>query len=337
MATNDDWLALMQEETLEPDLPICDSHHHLWDFHKDYVERRYLMDEFQADLQSGHNVVSTVFIECGAMYRADGPEEMRVIGETEFANGIAAMAASGLYGNTKIAAAIMGTANLNLGSAVGRVLDAQIAAGNGRFRGIRYGAPWDPHPGVVKSRTNPKQHLLLDETFRKGLAELPPRGLVFEGLCRHHQIPEMTDLARAMPDLTIAMNHFGCPIRVGPYANKRVEIFATWKKDMAELAKCPNVIAKLGGLNMDYNGFGWEHRPKPPTSDELTAATREWYDFTIEQFGPERCMFESNFPVDKLSCSYNILWNSFKKLTSAYSPSERAAMFHDTAARVYRI
>ena len=337
MAKNDDWLALTQEETLEPDLPICDSHHHLWDQEEEFVAPRYLMDEIQRDLQSGHNIVSTVFIECGTMYRADGPTEMHVVGEVEFANGIAAMAASGLYGKPRIAAGIIGTADMTIGSEVGRVLDAQIAAGNGRFRGIRYGAAWDPNPGLVRARTRPKPHLLLDEAFRKAVAELAPRGLVLEGLCRHPQLPEMTDLARALPDTTIVLNHFGCPIRIGPYAERLDEVFANWKRDIAKLAKCPNVLAKLGGLNMVYNGFGWEKKPKPPTSDELVAATRPWYEHTIEQFGPDRCLFESNFPVDMVSCSYNILWNSFKKLTASYSASERAAMFHDTATRVYRL
>ena len=343
MAKNDDWLARTDEPVLEPDLPICDPHHHLWEFREERVMApaavapRYLLDEVLEDVSSGHNVVSTVFIECGAMFRAGGPEEFRPVGETEFVAGIAAMSESGRYGPTRIAAGIVGTAHLRLGDRVAEVLDRQIAAGGGRFRGIREGASWDASPEVRNGRTEPGPELFLDSRFREGFRHLAPRGLSFEGWCYHPQIPTLTDLARAFPDTTIILDHFGGPLGIGPYAGRGDEVFAAWRRAVGPLAECPNVHAKLGGIAMDINGFGWHEREAPPTSEELMEATRRYYEHTIEIFGVERCMFESNFPVDKLSCSYRVLWNSFKRLTAGWSASERSALFHDTAARVYRL
>jgi L-fuconolactonase len=336
-ATNADWLALTVEEPLEPDLPICDPHHHLWDRRPARVAPRYLLDEILADVQGGHNVVSTVFIECASMFKADGPEAMRPVGETEFVNGIAAMTASGLYGPVRIAAGIVGTADLQLGDGAAAVLDAHLVAGGGRFRGIRLGATWDASDEVPNHRTNPPEGLLLRPDFRAGFAHLAPRQLTFEAWCYHHQIPEVTDLARAFPDTTIILDHFGGPIGIGPYAGKSDEVYAQWRRHLAELATCHNVVAKLGGINMEVNGFGWHTQPRPPTSQELVDATRRYYEYTIEKFGAERCMFESNFPVDKASCSYTVLWNAFKRLTAGYSADEKAKLFHNTAARVYRL
>ncbi|MDX2156244.1 MAG: amidohydrolase family protein [Hyphomicrobiaceae bacterium] len=334
---NQDWLSRTVETVLEPELPICDPHHHLWDARRGAVQARYLLDEMLDDLGGGHNVVSTVFIECGAMFKADGPEAFRCVGETEFVNGIAAMSASGGYGRPRIAAGIVGTVDLRIGDLAGDVLDAQIAAGGGRFRGIRRGAFWHASPEVENHRTNPPEGLLLRDDFRAGFKHLGPRKLSFEVWCAHTQIPEATSLARAFPDTTIVLDHFGGPIGIGPYAGRQVEVLAAWKAAMDELARCPNVVVKLGGLNMEVNGFGWEHRPAPPTSAELAEATRHYFDYTIERFGADRCMFESNFPVDKLSCSYTVLWNSFKLMTKAFSSDERAKLFHDTAARIYRL
>jgi predicted TIM-barrel fold metal-dependent hydrolase len=262
---------------------------------------------------------------------------MRPVGETEFVNGIAAMSASGLYGSTRVAAGIIGTANLRLGTAVADVLDAQIAAGGGRFRGIRRAAAWDADAAVPKHRTNPGPGLFARDDFRAGFAQLASRRLTFEAWCYHRQIPDVTALARAFPETTIILNHFGGPLGVGAYAGRAQDVYAEWRPLISELATCPNVVAKLGGINMEMNGFGWHERKVPPSSQELADATRHYYDFTIEKFGAERCMFESNFPVDKASCSYTVLWNSFKRLTSKYSTTEKAKLFHDTAARVYRL
>jgi L-fuconolactonase len=336
-SSNQAWLAQVVEKAIEPDLPICDPHHHLWVNRPGTVQATYLLNEILDDLSGGHNVVSTVFIECGAMFKADGPEAFRCVGETEFVNGIAAMSASGNFGKSRIAAGIIGTVDPRIGDLAGDVLDAQIAAGGGRFRGIRRGAFWHASPEVENHRTQPPEGLLLREDFRSGFKHLGPRKLTFEAWCAHTQIPDVVSLARAFPDTTIILDHFGGPIGIGPYKGKQDEVFADWKTSIGELATCPNVVVKLGGLNMHVNGYGWEHRPKPPTSEELAAATRRTFEHTIQTFGPDRCMFESNFPVDKLSCSYTVLWNSFKLLSMGYSATERAALLHDTAARVYRV
>ena len=328
----EDWLAQVQEDVLEADLPICDPHHHLWD----YPGRRYLLDELLADVGSGHNVVSTVFMECGSMYRADGAEALRPVGETEFVNGIAAMSASGGYGDCRVCAAIVGYADLNLGAAVGDVLDAHAAA-SPRFRGIRHAAGWDASAEVRNSHTDPTPGMLASATFREGFKELGKRGMTFDAWLYHPQIPELTDLARAFPDQPIVFDHFGGPLGIGPYAGKRTEILAYWREAVADLARCENVVAKLGGLVMAINGFGFHKNDRPATSEELAAATGEYHRHMIDCFGVDRCMFESNFPVDKVSCSYRVLWNSFKRLTKGFSASEKAALFHDTATRVYLV
>ncbi len=327
-----EWVSQTVEEPLEPDLPIIDPHHHLWE----RPGNRYVLDELLADT-SGHNVRQTVFVECSSMYRADGPEEFRVVGETEFVQGIAAQSASGGYGNLRACAGIVGSADLSLGDRVAPVLEAQIAAAPNRFRGIRHRAAW-AEPGVLPNQpANTPSHILMDENFRKGFAHLRPYGLTFEAWLYHPQLSELLDLARAFPDTTIILNHMGGPIGVGPYAGKRDEVFAAWKPDFAAFAACPNVVLKVGGIQMVVNGFGWHEREKPPTSDELLELNRPWYEYGIEHFGPSRCMFESNFPVDRLSCSYTVLWNQFKKLSKGFRADERADMFHDTAMRVYRL
>jgi len=326
------WLAQVQEPIVEPEREICDPHHHLWDSPRS----RYLLDELLADTGSGHNIVSTVFLECAAMYRADGPEALRPVGETEFVNGVAAMSASGGYGKMRACAGIVSYADLTLGRAVGEVLDAHIAT-SARFRGIRHAAGWDASPVVRNSHTNPPQHLLLDASFRAGFAELAPRGLSFDAWLYHGQIPELTDLAQAFPDTTIIFDHFGGPLGIGPYVGQREAIFQQWRLDVAELARCENVYAKLGGIVMPINGFGFHKRSVPASSDEIVAASGRYHQHAIDCFGVQRCMFESNFPVDKASCSYAVLWNAFKKLVSDASNDEKNWLFHDTAVAAYRL
>ena len=338
LSSNEEWLDLVKEEIIEPDLPICDPHHHLWDRNSHQpIQPRYLLDEILEDINGGHNIVSTVFIECGAMFKTDGPEHMKPVGETEFVNGIAAMSDSGIYGNAKISAGIVGTVDLTIGELSGEVLDAHIAAGGGRFRGIRRAVAWDAADVIRNHRTEPPAGLLLQDKFRRGFAELGPRGMTFEAWCYHTQIAEVTDLARAFPDTTIILDHFGGPLGTGPYAGKANEVFETWKPLIRELATCENVFAKLGGINMDVNGFAWHEKPNPPSSAALADATRRYYDYAIEAFGATRCMFESNFPVDKLSCSYQVVWNTFKRIASGATATEKAALFHDTATKVYSL
>lgn len=333
MAGNAEWLEKVKEAALEPALPIVDPHHHLWD----HPGSRYELDELMADAAQGHNIRATVFVECKSMYRDSGPDALKPVGETEYVNGIAAKSASGGFGETRVAAAIVGFADLRLGNAVDEVLEAHIAVAPARFRGIRHASAFDDSPDVRASHTLPPKGLLGLPAFREGYARLAKYGLSFDAWLYHTQIPELTALARANPETTIVFDHFGGPIGIGPYEGKRAEIFAQWKKDVAELASCPNVVAKLGGINMAVNGFGWHKRDLPPTSDELVAATRDWYLHSIDVFGPGRCMFESNFPVDKLSCSYGVLWNAFKKIARGFSETEKASLFHDTAKRVYRL
>jgi predicted TIM-barrel fold metal-dependent hydrolase len=333
-----DWLALTSEPTVEPELPICDPHHHFWDMRTERVPyQRYLLHELAADIHSGHNVRSTVFIEARAMYRAGGPEEMRPVGEVEFVQGLAAASASGLYGPGRAAAAIVGHANLNLGERVALVLDALQAASLNRFRGIRHSVTWDPHPEVENTAAHRMEKQLASDQFRTGARVLARRGLSLEGWLYFPQLPELADFAKAVPDLTIILNHVGGLMRVGPYANRDNEVLATWRSGIAAVAACPNVYIKLGGLGMPRTGFDWHIRSKPIGSEELAASMAPLLTYCIEQFGPNRCMFESNFPVDKVSFSYNVMYNAFKRLSKGYSAAERAAMFHDTAARVYRI
>ena len=326
------WLAQVTEDIVDPERKICDPHHHLWD----RPDNRYLLDELLADIGSGHTVVSTVFVECKSMYRADGADAMKPVGETEFVNGVAAMSASGGYGESRVCAGIVSFADLRLGTAVGEVLDAHMAA-SPRFRGIRHANVWDASPEIRKSHTDPPEGLLLNKAFREGFAELGKRNLSFDAWMFHPQIPELTDLAKAFPDTTIIFDHFGGPLGIGPYAGKREEIFTAWRKDVAELARCDNVFAKLGGLVMPINGFGFHKRDLPATSDEIVAATGRYHRHAIDEFGVNRCMFESNFPVDKRSCSYHVLWNAFKKMVADASESEKNALFHDSAARAYRL
>jgi L-fuconolactonase len=321
------------EAALEPGLPIVDPHHHLW-----HTPHRglYFLPELLADLSGGHNIVSTVFLECQAMYRAGGPVEMRPVGEVEFVAGVAAMSASGNYGSTRVAEAIIGHADLTLGARVREVLQAEIAAGGGRMRGIRFTTPWDASEAVGKfvSRYVPP-HLLLDATFREGFAQLAPLGLTFDSWLYHPQLPDLLDLARAFPGTTIILDHVGGVLGVGPYAGQRAAIMPEWRKNIDALAKCPNVQVKLGGLGMTSFGFDFHDRAAPPSSDDLAAAWRPFIEPCIEAFGVGRCMFESNFPPDKQSCGYTELWNAFKRITAGASAAEKTALYSGTAARVY--
>jgi predicted TIM-barrel fold metal-dependent hydrolase len=328
-----DWLALREEEILEPARQIVDPHHHLWD--RD--GQRYLIEEMTSDLVSGHNVIATVYVEARSMYRARGAEAFRPVGEVEFANGVAAMSASGAYGPAAVCAGIVGHVNLLLGDGAKAVLEAEIAAGQGRFRGIRHSSAWDGDASVAGMYATRPKGLLLDSTFRRGFACLAPLGLSFDAWLFHPQIGELTDLARAFPDTRIVLDHCGGPAGLGVYANRREEIFVTWKASIEEIAKCPNVVVKLGGLAMRLLGFDFHERPVPPSSEQLTAAWRPYIETCVEAFGPQRCMFESNFPPDKGSCSYQVIFNAFKRIAMACSEAEKTALFSKTAIDIYRL
>ena len=319
-------------EILDPDLLICDPHHHLWDF----PTSRYLLDELLADTGSGHRIDSTVFVECTSMYRATGPERFKPVGETEFVNGVAAISASGGYGRTRACLGIVGFADLTSPD-VDQVLAAHIAAGGGRFRGIRHAAAWDASDAINNSHTNPPERLYERADFRRGFARLAAHGLSFDAWQYHPQLPELLDLARAFPATTIILDHVGGPLGIGPYAGRRDEIFASWSRDIAALATCPNIVVKLGGLGMTTRGFGFHKREVLPDYAELAQAWRPYIETCINHFGPARSMFESNFPVDRPSCTYPILWNALKAIASGASADEKRLMFHDVAHRVYRL
>lgn len=328
-----EWLDRWREDILEPDLPIVDPHHHLWD----RPGWRYLLDDLLADLNSGHRVIATVFVQCRSMHRAAGPEELRPVGETEFVNGVAAMSASDGYGPARVCAGIVGHADLRRGAAVQEVLEAHLRAGGGRFRGIRHIVAWDADQSTLNPNNPAPPGLLADPRFRAGFARLAPLDLSFDAWLYHPQIPELTTLARAFPDTRIVLNHVGGPLGLGFYAGHREEVFADWSASIRDLAGQPNVWVKLGGLGMRINGFGFERQPEPPSSPTLADAWRPYVETCVDAFGADRCMFESNFPVDKGSYPYAAYWNACKRLTGAASADEKANLFHRTAERFYRL
>ena len=327
------WTKQRREPALEPDLPIIDPHHHLWD----RKNSRYLIDQLLEDTSTGHNIVATVFMECGAMYRADGPEDLKPIGEVEFVNGVAAMSASGGYGKSRFSDAIIGHADLRLGKRVRPVLDALAAAGNGRFRGIRHGVTWDTGNAAKFGRNPAPQHQVLDPAFQEGFACLQPLGLSFESWQFHPQLPDTVALMRVAPETNVILNHVGGLLGIPPHDGNRDEVFKIWRDSMRALVQFPNLTVKVGGLGMLYCGFDFHLRDTPPDSEELAKAWRPYVETCIELFGVNRCMMESNFPVDKQSCGYGELWNALKRITQKYSAAEKLALYRDTAARVYRL
>ncbi|MEY4100258.1 MAG: hypothetical protein RL300_1429 [Pseudomonadota bacterium] len=319
-------------EIIEPDLPIIDPHHHLWV----HTGRRYLIEEFQADLASGHNILATVYVECSAMYRQRGPEQLRSVGEAEFVAGMAAMSDSGLYGSTRICAGFVGAAELAQGAAVDEVLEALTVASGGRLRGIRGAAIWDADPGVnTGSRPYAPQGLLLDSKFRAGFARLAARKLVYDAWQYHPQMADVCSLADAFPDTPMVVNHCGGLLGIGSYAG--AETFGRWKALIMDVARRPNTLMKLGGLSARRCGFGFESRQTPASASELASLWRPYIETCIEAFGPSRCMFESNFPPDSVSGSYRTVWNALKLTASACSASEKSELFSGTARRIYRI
>jgi predicted TIM-barrel fold metal-dependent hydrolase len=281
--------------------------------------------------------VATVFVQARAMTRPSGPVEMRPVGETEFVNGVAAMSASGIYGKTRHCAGIVGHADLTLGSRVEPVLAAHIRAGGDRFRGIRHISAWDADASIRNPAYSPPRGLLGDKSFREGFAVLGRLGLSFDAWLYHPQIDDVRDLARAFPETKIVLNHVGGPIGIGAYAGKHKQVFPGWAASIKALAACPNVYVKLGGLGMRMGGFGFHEQSEPPSSETLASTWRPYIETCIDAFGPSRCMFESNFPVDKGSYSYPVFWNACKLLTKGASDPEKADLFARTAAKFYRL
>ena len=327
---DDDWLAKLEEPVLEPELPIVDPHHHLW-LRAGYT---YLMPELAADMASGHNIVGTVFAECHSMYRQDGAEEERSLGETEFVTGQAAMSASGKFGPGKACAVMFGNVDMGLGAAVEPLLEKHVAASGDRFRGVRYSTGWDAHEKI--RNVGPDAGMLVSDRTKEAAAVLSRMGLELDSWLYHPQLDEVAELADALPELTIVLNHVGTPILGGPYRGKRNEVFADWREKIRRVGERENVFIKLGALPIrmpDYEG----DRSLPPGSEEVAAAWRPWVETCIEAFTPSRSMFESNFPVQKRWCSYQVCWNAFKRIAADHSADEKADLFAGAAVRAYRM
>ena len=327
----EDWLGLTEEPALEPAIPIVDPHHHLWE--RD--EGSYLLPDLLADAAGGHDIRATIFVQCGEMYRAHGPEEEKSLGETEFVTGVAAVSASGRHGPTRACAGIIGMVDLTLGAKVDALLEAHRAAAGGRFCGIRNRTAWHPSPDVTSNLVAPPPGPLENPAFAEGARRLARHGMPLDVWCYHTQLPHAIALARAVPELTIVVDHVGGPLGIGPFAGRQAEVFPEWKQRMQALAALPNVIVKLGGLTMYVSGFDFHRRPRPPGSEELARTWRPYIETCLESFGASRCMFESNFPVDKGMCSYTVLWNGLKRLAAGASAAEKTALFSGTAMRVY--
>ena len=324
------WLAMLQEDVLEPALPIIDPHHHLW-LRSGYT---YLMPELAADLASGHNIIATVYAECHSMYRKDGADEQRSLGETEFVRGQAAMSNSGEFGNARACDVMFGNVDLTLGGAVEPILEQHIEASGGRFRGVRLSSGWHADDKIGNVAAQPQ--LLLDPRVNEAVAVVKRLGLSLDCWLYHPQIDEVAQLADAHPDLTIILNHVGSPILGGPYRGKTDDVFKQWKAAIIRLGKRDNVFVKLGALPIRMPSYEGD-RSLPPSSQEVAAAWQPWMETCIEAFGPSRSMYESNFPVQKRWCSYQVCWNAFKRISAGASAAEKTDLFAGAAARAYRM
>ena len=335
VAVRPEWLHLKSEAPLEPNLRIVDSHHHLWDI----PGWRYMLEEFLADIGGGHSIDASVYVQCYSMFRQGGDRNLRSLGETEFANGMAAIGASGRYGKSRICDGIVGYVNLALGERVTELLEQHVAAAGGRFKGVRHITAWSDDEAVQpKSQTRgAPRDLMQSKQFLAGMACVEGLGLSFDAFVFHDQLPDIEALADSFPGTQIILNHMGGPVRIGRQAAHPADALAHWRAAMGRLSLKPNVYVKLGGIGMRINGFGLHDAATPPDSAQLADTWAPYVDYTIQTFGPSRCMFESNFPVDKGTCSYSVLWNAFKRITRGYSADERQRLFSGTAMSVYRL
>jgi len=327
-----EWLNRVDEEILEPDRRIIDPHHHIYDLDN----RRYLLADFMADIGSGHRVERTVYVQCRQQYLSSGPDHLKPVGESAFVARLARDSERGGNGRGCIAG-VVAHADLRLGARLDEVLDAHKAAADGLLRGIRQCAAHDPDPALAWIGGQVDTHLYRDPDFIEGLRTLGRHGLSFDAWHFHHQLKDFIEVVGQAPDTRFVLNHLGTPLGVGPYAQRRADVFNEWRRDIADLSWHKNVYVKLGGMAMPANGYGWHLRDRPASSDELVAAHRDYYLRAIDCFGPERCMFESNFPVDRQSASYAVLWNAFKKLAAPFSEDEKHSLFWGTAMNVYRL
>ena len=322
------------EPILEAGLPIIDAHHHLFD----RPALRYMFDDYLADVRSGHAIMASVYVETQAMARVNGPAMLRPLGEIEFANGIGAMSGSGLYGACRVCAAIVGYADLRFGDAIGDYLDRALQLAPGRLRGIRQVTIDDPSEAAYQFiSVRPPRGILQHPDFRKGFRQLAPRGLSFDAAVFHHQLPEIAALADAFPDTSVVLNHAGHTMCLGLEDSDRDTVFRAWVGHMRDLALRPNVVCKIGGLGLPFWGFGLEKRPDTIGYLELSRLWKPYVETAIEAFGATRCMMESDYPPDSRSCGFVPLWNALKHIVQGASTAEKAALFHGTAARVYRI
>jgi len=325
--------ATADDIAIEPEIPIVDPHHHLWDGVDALGSRGgrfYHRAELLADLGAGHRIVQTVAIECHAHYLPDGPESLRPVGETLFFRESAGPSQG-------LCAGIVGHADLRLGDAVAPVLEAHAEAAQGRFRGIRHSSNWDGDPVFRNWPRRPPPGLLADTAFRAGFARLAPAGLSFDAWLYHPQLVELAGLAAAFPDTLIIVDHVGGLLGIGNHGAQPAETFAFWRKGMERLAALPNILIKIGGLGMPFGGSPLHMREPPASVAELVEAWRPAVETCVELFGPSRCMFESNFPVDSATCSYVRLWNAFKRISAGWAAEDRSALFSGTARRAYRL
>ena len=322
------WLDQVREEIVDPERPIVDPHHHMW-------PNRYVLEDLWADTESGHNIVKTVFVECRSEYREESPEHLRPVGETEFITRIAR--ASRGQERAEISGIVAYTDLSRDPGVVREVCEAHCIASDGLFRGIRHGGAYDPDRKSLWGNPATQPDLYERRDFRKSVELLGEMGLVYETWHHHHQNPGFAEVARAAPATVMVLNHLGSPIGSGRFAGRQEEVLAQWKRDMVDLAACENVMMKLGGLGMPTPYFGWHLRETPVTSDEVVAAQRDYYLHAIDCFGPDRCMFESNFPVDKLSMSYHVYWNAMKKISAKFPENEKDLLLSGTATRVYNL
>jgi len=322
-------MKMKPNKILEKELEICDAHHHIWDF----PTSKYLADELLEDFVSGHNVTSSVYMECGHAYDTSLPKHLASTGETKFIENFAEEILKRTNGDVAACKAIVSYTDLCLGSRTQESLEAHLAASN-RFCGVRHATGWDADKNIRNAHTKPTEGLMLTKEFSNGIRALTKLNLSFDAWLYHPQILEFATLAKNHPNQIMVLDHVGGPLGIGRYAGARKLVYEQWKKNISLLATQENVYVKLGGLAMSITGMVNKRLPNIDTI-QLAALTAPYYLHVIDKFGAERCIFESNFPVDKVGVSYSTLWNSFKYITQSFSPSEKLALFKGTAEKIY--